>query len=67
MEKHVSYNKLSKRKRKEIDKSKRADWGKINPVTKVRKNKKKYDRKKADYRDFDDSLPFVLLLHSFTV
>ena len=67
MKKYVSYQKLSKKLKKEINRRNRKDWGKTVPVTRVVKSKKVYNRKKADYRDFDDSLPFVLLLHSFTV
>lgn len=46
MAKYVPYAKLSKRKRKEADRQKRAGWD-INPVTRRPKMSKAYDRKKA--------------------
>ncbi len=46
MEKFVPYEKLSKRRKKEVDKKRRIDWGQINPVTRTVKNGKAYDRKK---------------------
>lgn len=46
MQKYVSYAKLSKRKRKELDRQKRATWT-ASPVTRKPKNSKAYDRKKA--------------------
>ena len=47
MKKFVSYEKLSKKKKKEIDRAKRGTWGEINPVTRKEKNPKAYNRQKA--------------------
>ena len=46
----VSYGKLSKRKRREVDRAKRTTWGSIVPVTKKKPSDKIYNRKKARYR-----------------
>lgn len=35
MEKFVPYDKMSKKKKREIDKMKRKDWGEINPAGKI--------------------------------
>lgn len=53
MEKFIPYNKLSKKKQKELNKKKRNTWGSLNPVTRKPKNPKAYDRKKA--HEWDDS------------
>lgn len=46
MEKFIPYEKLSKKKRKELDVKKRSVWG-INPVTRKPANPKAYNRRKA--------------------
>ena len=33
MEKFIPYEKLSKKKRRELDKKRRSDWGELRPVT----------------------------------
>ena len=45
MQKFISYEKLSKKRKKEIDRSKREDWGNINPITRIKESKKVYSRK----------------------
>ena len=42
----VTYDKLSKKKKKEIDKRKRLGWGKVKPGTVTLKSKREYDRRK---------------------
>ena len=42
----VPYEKLSKKKKRELDRAKRGDWGGISPVTRRAPDTKKYDRKK---------------------
>jgi hypothetical protein len=42
----VSYQKLSKKKKREIDGAKRRTWGFVKPVTKVKSSAKLYSRKK---------------------
>ena len=56
MKKFISYQKMNKKKRKEIDKQKRGDWGDIKPVTKVVQSKKVYNRK--SYKKGHDLWPF---------
>ena len=43
----IPYEKLSKKKQREIDKQKRGTWGALSPVTRKPENKKAYNRKKA--------------------
>ena len=43
-QKFVSYEKLSKKARKELDRKKRSDWGNVRPVTQIENNKKSYQR-----------------------
>ena len=47
MEKFVPYEKLSKKKRRELDLMRRGSWGGLNPVTRKPANPKAYNRKKA--------------------
>ena len=57
MEKFIPYEKLSKRKRREIDAARRGSWGALSPVTRRSVNPKAYDRAKARKRSFDASEP----------
>lgn len=43
----VSYNKKSKKARREYDKSKRTTWA-FSPVSRVKPSKKVYNRKRLD-------------------
>jgi len=54
MEKFVQFEKLSKRKQREINRQRRQVWGEVNPVTRVTKNLKAYDRAKARRWNDDD-------------
>ena len=47
MEKFIPYEKLSKKKRRELDRQRRNDWGEIKPVTRRIESGKIYRRKKA--------------------
>jgi len=49
--KHIPYEKLQKRRKKEVDKRKRRDFGALNPVTRVPDKPNAYKRKKARVRD----------------
>lgn len=54
----VPYEKLSKKKQKEIDAQKRRTWGEICPITRKTKNLTVYNRqneKKIARRDINDS------------
>ena len=46
MEKFIAYEKLSKKKQKELNKAKRGTWGVMSPITKVKPSAKVYKRKK---------------------
>ena len=59
MEKFIPYEKLSKKKKRELDKVRRGTWGELSPVTRKAQSAKVYDRNKARKRIFDDS-DFVL-------
>lgn len=62
MEKFVPYEKLSKKKKREQDRKRRADWGDITPVTRRTKNPKAYNRKrKPDWSVYDDPGPVFCL------
>ena len=47
MAKFITLVKLSKKTQQEINKSRRKNWGNIDPVTKRPANSKAYNRKKA--------------------
>lgn len=47
MEKFIPYEKLSKKKQRELNAKKRGSWHGIDPVTRVPKNPRAYDRRKA--------------------
>ena len=49
MEKFIPYEKLSKKKKRELDAGKRTVWA-ISPVTRRPENPKAYNRKKAQKR-----------------
>ena len=51
MERMIPYEKLSKKKRREIDRRRRGDWGGINPVTRRPPNPKAYVRKSRHWKD----------------
>ena len=47
MKKYVPYEKLSKKKRRQMDQIRRGTWGEINPVTRKSENPKAYNRRKC--------------------
>ena len=53
MKSFVPYEKLSKKKKRALDRGKRGVWG-ISPVTRKPDNPKAYKRKKAQGPDQDD-------------
>ena len=53
MEKFIPYEKLSKKKKRELDAGRRTIWA-ISPVTRKSENPKAYNRRKAQKR-MDDS------------
>ncbi|MBQ9250561.1 MAG: hypothetical protein IJ179_09385 [Oscillospiraceae bacterium] len=46
MEKFIPYDKLSKKKKRELDTQRRGSWA-MSPVTRKPANPKAYDRRKA--------------------
>ena len=54
MDKFVPFEKLSKRNQRELNRRRRQVWGEVNPVTRVTKNMKAYDRAKARRLNDDD-------------
>ena len=47
MKAHIPYEKLSKKRKKQLDALKRGTWGSLNPVTRKPENSKAYNRAKA--------------------
>ena len=60
MEKFIPYEKLSKKKQRELDRKRRNTWGSLNPVTRKPANPKAYNRQKARKWNRDDypTVPF---------
>ena len=60
MEKFIPYEKLSKKKQRELDRKRRNTWGSLNPVTRKPANPKAYNRQKARKWTRDDypTVPF---------
>ena len=64
MEKFIPYGKLSKKKRRELDKKRRSDWGELKPVTRRIESGKIYKRKKAKPEDPDFAFAYFFFLRS---
>ena len=47
MEKHIPYEKLSKREKRRLDAQRRTTWGTFSPVTRKPESSKAYNRSKA--------------------
>ena len=54
MEKFIPYDKLSKKKKRELNAQRRSIWD-VNPVTRRPENPKAYNRRKARKMDYDSS------------
>lgn len=60
MEKFVPYEKLSKKKQRELNAQRRGSWGGLNPVTRKPENPRAYNRKRAQRWKNDSAFgPFV--------
>lgn len=61
MEKYIPYEKLSKKKRRELDARQRGSWNGFSPVTRRPENPKAYNMQKARKRsdDFPDRAFFL--------
>lgn len=64
MEKHVSYEKLSKKKQRELNNQRRITWS-MNPVTRRPDNPKAYNRRKAlrEFKDRTGAFVFISFLY----
>ena len=47
MEKFIPYEKLSKKEKRKIDRTKRRSWGSLSPVTRKPENSRAYNRRTA--------------------
>ena len=54
MEKFTPFEKLSKKKQRELNALRRSTWGSFNPVTRKPENPKAYKRKKTQHWTDDD-------------
>jgi len=59
MERFIPYEKLSKKKQRELNLRRRGTWGQLNPVTRKPENPKAYHRKKARNWKDPDAVPFA--------
>ena len=63
VKKFIPYEKLSKRKQREINAKKRTDWGNINPITRKAPDPKVYQRKKSwNWNDEFQNQDFLLAI-----
>lgn len=63
MEKFIPYEKLSKKKQRELNAMKRGTWGSFNPVTRKPANPKAYNRRTAQrWKDDSSFVPFLFCL-----
>ena len=62
MEKFTPYEKLSKKKKREIDARRRGGWGGINPVTRKPKNPRAYNRKAVQRRGDPNFEPLLFFM-----
>ena len=58
MQKYIPYEKLSKKKKREIDAIRRGSWGNISPVTRKPASPKAYNRRKEQNWKNDSGLCF---------
>ncbi len=66
MERFIPREKLSKRRKKELNAQKRSTWEGINPVTRKLESKKLYSRKRTPYMDERPSGVFLFQEASFS-
>ena len=64
MENFIPFEKLSKKKQRELNAAKRGSWGGLNPVTRKPAPPKAYNRKKAQsWKNDPDSASFFVSYH----
>ncbi len=66
MEKFIPFEKLSKKRQKELNKAKRTTWGMTNPVTRREKNPRAYDRNKLRSEKSEKEFIFLHKTHHFS-
>ena len=64
MNNFIPYEKLSKKKKRELDKARRVTWGALDPVTHKPRPAKAYNRNKARKWNYDDSSSVLCFLYS---
>ena len=62
MEKFIPYEKLSKKKKRELDGQRRGDWGGLSPVTRRPDHPKAYKRSKTRIASEEDAFDPCLVL-----
>ena len=70
MNNFIPYEKLSKKKKRELDNSRRGTWGELSPVTRRPVPAKAYNRSEARKWNYDDPSSVLCVLYSalgFTV
>ena len=65
MDKFVPYEKLSKKKKRELDLKRRNTWS-LNPVTRKTDDPKAYNRRKTRKWGFDDPVSALFLYKRFS-
>ena len=66
MEKYIPYEKLSKKKQKDLNAQKRGTWGSLNPVTRRPENPKAYNRQKTrKWSEDSGTVSFFFSFESF--
>lgn len=61
MQKFIPFDKLSKKKQRELNAKQRGSWGSLNPVSRKVESAKIYDRKKArKWKDDSMTVLFVV-------
>lgn len=65
MDKFVPYEKLSKKKKRELDRKRRNTWS-LSPVTRKPDDPKAYNRRKTQKWEFDDPVSAFFLYMCFS-
>ena len=58
----IPYEKLSKKKKRELDNARRSTWGALSPVTRRPASPKAYNRSKARKRNYGDPSSMLCFL-----
>ena len=60
MKKFVPYEKLSKKEKAALDRSRRRTWGEMSPITRKPLSSRAYNRKKAQsWKNDSSAVPFL--------